>query len=188
MYKERLKYYPGFPRRGVNFVDIIPLMHDKEVFRSLIGELGALCASANIAAPEARGFLFASPMLLACEGVDNIIPIRKKGKLPAEDGDLIGVSIHKEYGNDQLFFRLSDIAAGTPSEDCFEVTFFDDVLASGGTATGVAMEMEKHSVTLPDGRTLPIRVKNFVFVVELDELHGRDHLEKIAPVKALIHL
>lgn len=188
MYKEKLKYYPGFPIKGVNFIDIIPLMHDKKVFRSLIADLGKLCASPNIAAPEARGFLFASPLLTVCDNVDNIIPVRKRGKLPADDGDLKELFITKEYGTDRLFFRLSDVAAGTPSEDAMEITFFDDVLATGGTALGVAKALEECSVKIPDGRVLPVRVKDFVFVAEVGGLSGRGALEAIAPVKSLIHL
>ena len=57
-YKPYLKFYPDFPVKGVNFVDIIPLMQDKQVFRRLTEDLGNLCDSPNIAAPEARGCLF----------------------------------------------------------------------------------------------------------------------------------
>ena len=105
MYEEHLKYYQGFPVEGVNFVDIIPLMQDKKTFCSLIRDLGARCDAPNVAAPEARGFLFAAPMLLECDHVENIIPFRKKGKLPFNEGDLVGLDITKEYGKDQIFFR-----------------------------------------------------------------------------------
>ena len=114
MYQDLLKFYPGFPIEGVNFVDILPLLQDKEMFRQLIPDLGRLVESPNIAAPEARGFLFAAPMLLACEHVKNVIPFRKKGKLPFTEGDLVCIDITKEYGKDQIYFRLSDVAAGEP--------------------------------------------------------------------------
>ncbi len=187
MYEDLLKYYPGFPIEGVNFVDIIPLMQNKAVFRNIINDLGALCASGNIAAPEARGFLFAAPMLTECDNVNNVIPIRKKGKLPHKEGDLVSVDIVKEYGRDQVFFRLSDIAPGVPEGDTFYVTFFDDVLATGGTAKGIAEGLEKHKVTV-NGKEYGIKVRDFVFVVELDALQGRRQLEEIAPVKSLIIL
>ena len=186
-YKDYLKFYPDFPIKGVNFVDIIPLMQDKQVFASLIKDLGALCASPNIGAPEARGFLFAAPMLTQCDNVINVIPMRKKGKLPFHEGDLIGVDIQKEYGKDTLYFRLSDIAAGQPEGDTFNVTFFDDVLATGGTAHGIAEGLQQHKVLL-NGKEYKIRITDFVFLVELDFLHGRDLLSEIAPVKSLIHL
>ena len=186
-YKQALKFYPDFPIDGVNFVDIIPLMQDKKLFKSLIADLGALCSSANIAAPEARGFLFAAPMLTGCDNVRNVIPLRKKGKLPYKEGDLVGVDIVKEYGKDQIFFRLSDVAVGVLSGDHFEVTFFDDVLATGGTAHGIACGLEQHKVFI-DGVPYGIKVTDFVFLVEIDALDGRAALETIAPVKSLIHI
>ena len=186
-YKKALKFYPDFPKPGIQFIDIIPLMQDKAMFKALTADLSALCASPNVAAPEARGFLFAAPMLTCSDNIRNIVPMRKKGKLPYAGGDLVGVNITKEYGCDQLYFRLSDIAAGVPEGDTFRVTFFDDVLATGGTASGVASGLKNHRVLL-DGKEYRIEVTDFVFVVELDALRGRDILEKIAPVKSLIHL
>ena len=186
-YKSRLKFYKDFPIDGVNFVDIIPLMQDKELFKALTKDLGALCDAPNIAAPEARGFLFAAPMLVACDNVINVVPLRKKGKLPYAGDDLVGVDITKEYGKDQIFFRLSDVAAGKPEGDVFYVTFFDDVLATGGTAQGIAEGLEKHKVVI-DGKSYCIKVKDFVFLVEIDFLKGKEKLLDIAPVKSLIHI
>ena len=187
MYEDLLKYYPGFPIEGVNFVDIIPLMQNKETFKSLIKDLGKLIASPNVAAPEARGFLFAAPMLVSCDNVVNVIPMRKKGKLPYTEGDLVGVDITKEYGKDKIFFRLSDVAAGVPEGDTFNVTFFDDILATGGTAKGIAEGLEQHKVII-EGKEYGIKVTDFVFLAELDDLNGRAIIEDMAPVKSLIHI
>ncbi len=184
-YTQYLKFYPDFPIEGVNFVDILPFIQDKEVFTSLIKDLGALCCSPNIVAPEARGFLFAAPMLALCPHVQNIIPFRKKGKMPYAEGDLVGLDIVKEYGKDRIFFRRSDIAAGKPNGDVFEVTFFDDVLATGGTALGIARGLEAQQILL-DGKVYKIKVSDFVFLVEITDLPGREVLEDIAPVKSLI--
>ena len=129
-YKEYLKFYPDFPVPGVNFVDIIPLMQDKALFRSLITDLGALCASPNILAPEARGFLFGAPMLIGTDNIQRMIPLRKKGKLPHAEGDLICVDIIKEYGKDQVFYRRSDLVACIAEDGFINVTFFDDVPAA----------------------------------------------------------
>ena len=186
-YKDALKFYPDFPIRGVNFVDIIPLMQDKDLFRRLVADIADACDAPAVAAPEARGFLFAAPLLLQSEKIDNVVPIRKKGKLPHAEGDLVGVDISKEYGKDQLYFRLSDIAAGHPEGDAFRLTFFDDVLATGGTAKGVAEGLAGQKV-LYQGREYRIEVADFVFLVELDDLGGRKLLEPIAPVKSLIHI
>ena len=135
-YQDYVKFYPDFPIKGVNFVDIIPLMQDKEVFRTLVDELEALCTTPNVAAPEARGFLFAAPMLYAPGKVQNVIPLRKKGKLPFAEGDLMQVQIMKEYGPDHVYFRRSDLEAGIPENGALEISFFDDILATGGTARG----------------------------------------------------
>ena len=187
MYEDLLKYYPGFPIEGVNFVDIIPLMQDKETFKSLIKDLGKLIGSPNVAAPEARGFLFAAPMLVSCDNVVNVIPMRKKGKLPYTEGDLVGVDITKEYGKDKIFIRLSDVAAGVPEGDTFNVTFFDDILATGGTAKGIAEGLEQHKVIIGE-KEYGIKVTDFVFLAELDDLNGRALIEDVAPVKSLIHI
>ena len=187
MYEERLKYYPGFPIEGVNFVDIIPLMQDKEIFKQLIVDLGALVASPNVAAPEARGFLFGAPMLISCDHVKNLIPLRKKGKLPFAENDLVSVDITKEYGKDKVIFRLSDIAAGVPEGDTFNVTFFDDILAAGGTAHGIVEGINRQTINL-NGKIYKVKVTDFVFIVELDALKGREDMQPIAPVKSLIHI
>lgn len=187
MYEDHLKFYPGFPKAGINFVDIIPLMQDKTLFRNLIHDLGALCAAPNVAAPEARGFLFAAPMLTECEHIENIIPVRKSGKLPFAQDDLVGVEFMKEYGPDKLYFRPSDVAAGKMDPDgVFRVTIFDDILATGGTAYAVAEGLNKTVLTI-DGVQHRIQVADFIFLGEIDGLGGREKLEALAPVKSLMH-
>ncbi len=69
--------------------------------------------------------------MLAKPEVKNIIPIRKSGKLPFNEGDLREVAVVKEYGTDKLFYRVSDIAAGELSADgAFHISIVDDVLAT----------------------------------------------------------
>ncbi|MBR5811770.1 MAG: hypothetical protein IKY80_02055, partial [Alistipes sp.] len=92
-------------------------MQDKKIFAQLIDEIGSRLTAPNIAAPEARGFLFSAPLMIAKEEVQSIIPIRKSGKLPYNEGDLCDVEIEKEYGSDHLFYRLSDIAAAKADGD-----------------------------------------------------------------------
>ena len=143
-----LKFYQDFPKEGIKFVDIIPLLQNKAVYKQLIDRLTELTTAANVAAPEARGFLFASPLLLTSEKVQNIIPIRKSGKLPFNEGDLIEVRIEKEYGFDTLYYRRSDIGAGVPEGDVFEVTLFDDVLAHGLAHDAESDKTDFHSLDL----------------------------------------
>lgn len=182
--KEVLKYYKDFPKEGIVFVDIIPFLQDKEVFAKLMDAVGEACTTPNIIAPEARGFLFAAPLLTTSLRVENIVPVRKSGKLPFAEGDLHEVIIEKEYGSDKLYYRLSDIAAGKPTGDNFEVTILDDVLATGGTAEGLAESLEQLKVVC-DGKEYGVKVKEFVFIVEIEELGGKSRLERIAPVRSI---
>ncbi|MBO7396480.1 MAG: hypothetical protein J6Y31_04150 [Bacteroidales bacterium] len=186
-YKNSLNFYPDFPIEGVTFVDVLPLLQDKDVFRSLTADLVKLCDSPNLIAPEARGFLFAAPMLYADGPVRTVLPVRKKGKLPHNPGDLVQVQIMKEYGPDNLYFRISDLRACVKEGDCIELTFFDDILATGGTAKGLADSLNGQKLSI-DGKDFTLKVKDFVFLIEIDDLPGRACLEGIAPVKALIHV
>ena len=182
-----LKFYQDFPKEGIKFVDIIPVLQDKAVFGRVVDELVRLTTAANVAAPEARGFLFASPLLMASSVVENIVPMRKSGKLPYNEGDLVEVKVQKEYGFDTLYYRKSDIAAGNPAGDVFEVTLLDDVLATGGTAEGVAESFSRITVE-KDGKSYGVRIKEFIFLVGLSGLGGRERLEHIAPVHVLAEI
>ena len=182
--KEVLKYYKDFPKEGIVFVDIIPYLQNKQVFKRLIAEVAKACTAPNIIAPEARGFLFAAPLLTTADHVENVVPVRKSGKLPFAEGDLCEVVIEKEYGSDKLYYRISDIAAGKAEEGVFEVTILDDVLATGGTAEGLAESLESRKIVV-DGKEYGVKVKEFVFIVEIADLGGRERLEKIAPVKSI---
>ena len=185
--KEALKFYKDFPKEGIVFVDIIPLLQDKKIFAELINEIGARLTAPNIAAPEARGFLFSAPLMITKPEVESIIPIRKSGKLPYNEGDLCDVEIEKEYGSDHLFYRLSDIAAAKAEGDEIHISILDDLLATGGTAEGVAESMMAQKI-VKDGKEYKVVIDEFIFLVELDFLKGAERLEKIAPVKSIIHL
>ena len=69
--KEALKFYKDFPKEGIVFVDIIPLLQDKKIFAQLIDEIGNRLTAPNIAAPEARGFLFSAPLMISKPEVEN---------------------------------------------------------------------------------------------------------------------
>lgn len=185
MYEEIIRHYPNFPIPGIDFLDVMPFLQNKDIYRSLVHEMGNMVTSPNVATVEARGFLFASPLLYATEHVHNIIPIRKKGKLPSNPNDLHSVAIEKEYGQDQLFYRLSDIAAGKPNGDVFEVSLFDDLLATGGTAIGIANALNQEHIEI-GGKNYGVRVKEFVFLIELTDLGAASKLEAIAPVHSIV--
>lgn len=183
MFEEVIKHYPDFPKPGIDFIDVLPFMQDKQAFAKAVDEIGRLCTAPNVATVEARGFLFAAPLLTCADHVQTIVPIRKKGKLPHAEGDLERVEIEKEYGSDEVFYRRSDLAACAPTGDTIELTLLDDLLATGGTALGIAQKLNNEVV---GGRR--VRVKEFVFLVELPALHGREVLEGIAPVRSLMSL
>ena len=186
MFEQVLKFYQDFPTKGIKFVDIMPFLQDKKVFGALLHEVGKYIAAPTVAAPEARAFLFSAPLLVTDDRVTNIVPFRKKGKLPFSDGDLKSIGIMKEYGPDNLFFRLSDIAAGKAEDGVFRISIIDDVLATGGTAEGIAKSLEETRITVGD-KEYSIKVSEFIFIVEIDGLNGRDRLSEIAPVHAITH-
>ena len=186
-FKDALKFYPNFPSEGINFIDIMPFLQDRKVFGELIAEIGKRVTAPSVAAPEARAFLFSAPLLLTGSGVTNVIPFRKKGKLPHRGDDLQCIEILKEYGPDRIFFRKSDIAAGHPENGVFHIAVLDDVLATGGTAEGIAHALGNTKIKL-QGKEYGIEVAEFIFIAELDGLNGRRRLSEIAPVHTIIHM
>ncbi|MBQ6253543.1 MAG: hypothetical protein IJK05_02660 [Bacteroidales bacterium] len=187
MFEEHLKFYQDFPSPGIKFVDIIPYLQDRKVFADVTAEVGKLVSAPSVACPEARAFLFASPLLLADCGVQNIILFRKRGKLPYSGDDLQTIEIMKEYGADKLIYRNSDIAAGPAEDGVIHVSIVDDVLATGGTAEGIAKTIISKPIVV-DGKEYSVKVNEFIFIVELDGLNGRDRLAEIAPVYSIAHI
>ncbi len=183
MFENVIKHYLDFPKPGIDFIDVLPFLQDKESFRQVVNEIDRLTTAPNVATVEARGFLFAAPLLSESEHVKNIVPFRKKGKLPHAEGDLVKVEIMKEYGSDELFYRRSDFAACEPNGDFIDITLIDDLLATGGTVEGIIDSLQQQTI---DGKK--IRIKEFIFLVELPALGGRKILEATAPVHSLMSL
>ena len=186
-YSDIINHYPDFPKPGIDFIDILPFLSNKEAFKQLIADIDAHTHCPNVATVEARGFLFAAPLLTQSKLVEHIIPIRKKGKLPYAEGDLHDVEIMKEYGADHVYYRLSDITAGKPEGDTFYLTFFDDILATGGTACGIAEALNREVIHL-GGKEYKVRVKEFLFIVEFPDLYNHDLINSIAPVHSFIKI
>jgi len=183
--KKLIQFYPDWPKEGVNFVDLLPLLSDADTFGVIIEELGNHLTTPNVAAPEARGFLFAAPLLVTDSKAHNLITFRKSGKLPANEGDLQKVSIVKEYGEDSLYFRKSDLQNAQITNGVVEISILDDILATGGTALKMAEHLEALTVS-KNGVEYPVKVKEFIFLADLGFLGGRALLEKVAPVYSLI--
>ena len=154
-----IRAVPDFPKPGILFRDITPLLAEPAAFAAAIDQLATPWLSAEIdavAAVEARGFLFAAPLALRL-GV-GLIPVRKPGKLPAET---VSYSYDLEYGSDTLEMHRGII------KDAARVLVIDDVLATGGTAEACVKLLESSGAT----------VAGCAFLVELEGLGGRDRLD-----------
>lgn len=157
---------PDFPKEGIVFRDIMPLLADPGAFAHSIDLIveqwkGKVDA---IAALEARGFLFGVPVALAL-GVP-FVAVRKKGKLP---GSTIKISYDLEYGSDTIAIQSGRIASGA------RVLLVDDLLATGGTAAAACALIAKAGG----------RVAGAAFVIELVDLCGRDKLPGV-PIQSLL--
>ena len=149
---------PDFPKPGVNFKDITPLLKDPLAFRTVIDRLAEVSmprGTEAVVAIESRGFLFGAP--LACSLGVPFVPLRKAGKLPAER---VSVDYYLEYGSGQLDMHQDALQHGQ------KVVIVDDLLATGGTAVAAAELVESVGAV----------VGHFSFVVELEFLGGRQRL------------
>lgn len=160
---------PGFPKEGVVFKDITPLLASPEGFRQAIDTLAAEYGDAGITkvlGAEARGFIFGGA--LAYRLGAGFVPARKPGKLP---WSTTRHTYELEYGTDSLEVHTDAFGPGDV------VLIVDDVLATGGTAAA------KAALVAATGAT----VAGYAFLIELDFLHGRDRLS--APkIVSLIHV
>ena len=156
---EKIRVIEGFPKEGISFKDITTLVADGEAFKESIDRIVEHLKDKNvdvILGPEARGFIFGVPVAYAL-GV-GFVPVRKKGKLPAET---VSVDYSLEYGVDVLEIHKDAIKKGQ------KVAIVDDLLATGGTVEAVAKLVEK----------VGAEVVALDFAIELTELKGRDKLE-----------
>jgi len=153
-----VKDVPDFPKKGIVFKDITPLLSDAAAFASAMDEMAAPFQGRNIALVagiESRGFLLAGPIALRLNA--GVTLIRKKGKLPRKT---LGVTYSLEYGEDSLEAHADAVPKGAG------VLVVDDVLATGGTAAAACQLVEK----------LGGRVEGLSFLMELGFLRGREKL------------
>jgi adenine phosphoribosyltransferase len=158
---------PGFPKPGIVFKDIMPLVADAAAFRQAVGELAEFArplAPDIVLGAEARGFIFGSA--LAYEMGIGFAAARKPGKLPYET---IRATYALEYGTDALELHRDAIAEGT------RVLIHDDLLATGGTAKA-KVDLVEQLGGIPVGAA---------FVIELSFLAGREALAPL-PVHSLM--
>ena len=161
--KQYIRDIPDFPKPGILFRDITPLLASPDAFSTAIRHLAEHFRDVDIdvvVAAEARGFIFAAP--LALELGIGFVPIRKPGKLPFETHVF---NYELEYGTDTLEMHTDGAQAGQ------NVLVVDDLLATGGTVEACCQLLEKTGA----------HVVGCAFLIELAGLGG---LERIAPHEA----
>ncbi|MEK6645309.1 MAG: adenine phosphoribosyltransferase [Candidatus Firestonebacteria bacterium] len=158
--KAVIRDVPDFPKKGIMFKDITPLLEDGKLFKrgmKTILEHYNKKSIDKIVGMEARGFITAA--VAAYEMEKPFIPIRKKGKLPYKT---MRVEYSLEYGTDILEMHIDAIKPGD------KVLILDDLLATGGTAKAVAQLIEQAKGV----------VVGMGFIIELEFLKGKDRLSK----------
>lgn len=165
--KAAIRDVPDFPKPGILFKDITPVLNDPELFRMAIDLFVERYRNERldkVAVIDARGFLFGAP--LAYRLGAGVVPVRKKGKLPYRT---IEESYSLEYGTATLAMHVDAIRPGE------RVLLLDDLLATGGTAQATARLIER----------LGGQVIEIAFLIELAFLKGREKLAQykvFAPV------
>ncbi len=156
----RIRAIPDFPKPGILFRDITPLLRDPAAYRLLVDTFAARYASQRISkvvAIESRGYLIGAPLALALNA--GLVLVRKPGKLPHT---IDRESYALEYGSDTLEMHTEDLAKGE------RVLIVDDLLATGGTASAAGRLAARRGAEIVE----------YAFIIELGALGGRG---KLAP-------
>ena len=166
--EDYIREIPDFPVKGILFRDITTLIQNGEAYSQAVEQLAAKVRELGdidvIAAPEARGFIFAAPMAYILKLP--LIPIRKPGKLPHKT---VTFTYELEYGSDSLQMHADAVKSG------MKVLLVDDLLATGGTIKACKDLVEQEGG----------QVVGAAFLMELAGLKGREKINDI-PVATLI--
>jgi adenine phosphoribosyltransferase len=157
--RDFIRNIPDYPKPGINFKDITPLLADGDAFGACVSELACHIPSgtSTIVGIESRGFIFGAA-LAQLTGL-GFVPVRKPGKLPA---DVHAIEYELEYGVDRLEIHRDALSQGQ------KIVIVDDLLATGGTARATIDLVEQ----------LGAEVAACLFVIELSFLEGRKALGK----------
>ena len=167
--RQVIRDIPDFPKPGILFKDITPVMENPAAFRAALAGMKDLLGDVPFdafAAIESRGFVFGAPLGVTMD--KPLVLMRKAGKLPA---DTRAVTYDLEYGQATLEMHVDSVKPGD------RVIIVDDLLATGGTAAASA-----RLITDAGGM-----VAGFLFMVELAFLAGRAKLEGLGPVFSLVN-
>ena len=165
--RAHIRSVPDFPKAGVMFRDITPLLLEPEAFREALRRMAEPYEKGDVdlvIGAESRGFIFGAPLALDLDA--GFVPIRKAGKLPA---DTVSVTYDLEYGTDTVEMHTDAVGEGA------RVLMVDDLLATGGT-----MAASCNMVEQAGGRIVGVE-----FLIELAFLGGRAKLESY-PVRSQI--
>ncbi len=164
--RSAIRDIPDFPKKGILFRDITPLLSDGKKFRECIRHFKKLAGRGIdcVVSIESRGFILGSA--LACELGVGFVPIRKQGRLPHRT---FSASYALEYGEGVVEVHVDGLKKGA------RIVIVDDVLATGGTAKAAVDLAKKFSA----------KIKGVYFLIELKALHGRQKL-KGCPVHSLV--
>jgi len=158
-FKSLIRTIPDFPKAGIRFRDITPLLASGVGFNHVVGLLADRYAGKvdKVVGIEARGFIFGAA--IAHQLKAGFVPIRKPGKLPHE---AIGHDYDLEYGSNRIEMHVDGLAKGE------RVVIVDDLLATGGTALAAMALAEKSGA----------HIVECAFVIELSDLPGRKRIEE----------
>lgn len=165
--EKAIRNVPDFPKPGIQFKDITPVLADPQLFSGTIDLLterfqpGSVDAVVGI---DARGFIFAAAAAVKLHA--GFVPVRKKGKLPYQTHEQ---DYALEYGHATVAIHVDALKPGA------RVLLIDDLLATGGTAAAAAELVGK----------LGAKILEIGFLIELSFLHGRDKL-KGYPIRSLV--
>jgi adenine phosphoribosyltransferase len=165
--EQAIRNVPDFPKPGIQFKDITPILADARLFSGCIDLLTDGFAPGSVDAVvgiDARGFIFASAAAIKLQA--GFVPIRKRGKLPFQTHEQ---AYDLEYGTATVAVHVDALKPGS------RVLLIDDLLATGGTAAAAAALVQK----------LGARILEVSFVIELGFLAGRQKL-KDYPVRSLV--
>ena len=168
--KQIIRDIPDFPKKGIIFKDITPLLADASAFRKTINTLKERYSAKQIdrvVGVEARGFIFASALAYALEAGTTMV--RKPGKLPYST---FQETYSLEYGTDTIEIHQD---AFQPGE---RIVLIDDVLATGGTLAATLNLIRKNFQG--------VEILEVAFLIELDFLSGREKIKDV-PIHSLIH-
>ena len=164
----QIKEIPDFPKKGILYRDMGPLMKDPKAWQEVIKHLANFSKKLDpdyIAGIESRGFIVGSSLATSLN--IGFLPIRKQGKLA---GETYSIEYELEYGIDRLEIQVDAFNKNS------KILVIDDLLATGGTAKAAGELVQKSGALL----------SGYGFIIELSNLNGRNRLKEAVPIKSII--